>query len=140
MLLQVGLLQFDIAPMNAHEITRDTATDYAKKDVVGRRRIFEHVGEGDETLTVKGKLFPFKTGGLGAVQVLHRLRESGTAQFAIRGDGMVMGWFAITKVSELSTFLNADGVGQQIDVTITMERTDSPGALAAFTSLFGLAP
>lgn len=140
MLLQIGPLQFDVQPFNAHEIVHDAATDYAKKDVVGRRRIYEHVGEGDEVLTIKGRLFPFKIGGLGAMQLLQRLQASGTAQYVVRGDGYAMGWFVITKVNAVSTHLSRDGVGQKIDVVITIERADSPSAAGAFFNLFGLAP
>jgi len=140
MLLQIGPLQFDIAPMNAHQITRERDTDYARKEVIGRRKIYEHVGEGDDKLTIIGKLFPFKSGGSGALQLLHTLRETGTAQYVMRGDGYVMGWFVITKVGEVHQHLSTDGVGQQIDVTILIERADSPGAVAAFASLFGLSP
>jgi uncharacterized protein len=140
MLLQLGPLQFSIAPMNAHELSRTASTDFAKKEVVGRRKIYEHMGEGDDERTIKGKLFPFKTGGLGALELMHQIRESGAPQLLVRGDGMVMGWFVITKIIEEHKFLSVDGVGQQIDVAVSIERADSPGAIAAFTSLFGLAP
>lgn len=140
MLMQVGPLQFDVQPFNAHEITHSAETDYAKKDVVGRRRIYEHVGEGVETLEFKGKLFPFKVGGLGALQLLHRIRQSGAAQYVVRGDGTAMGWFVVTKAVAVSSHLAFNGVGQQIDVTVTIERADSPGAAGAFANLFGLSP
>jgi uncharacterized protein len=140
MLLQVGPLQFSIAPMNAHEITREADTDYAKKEVVGRRKIYEHVGEGDDKRTIQGKLFPLKTGGAGALQLLHTMRETGSPQYCMRGDGYAMGWFVIVKVHEVHRHLSPDGVGQEVDVTITLERADSPGAMGAFMSLFGLAP
>lgn len=140
MLLQIGPLQFDVAPMNAHELTRDAAADYARKDIIGRRKGYEFVGEGDEKRTIKGKLFPLKTGGLGALQLLHSLRQSGTAQYLVRGDGAALGWFVITNVGEVHTYLDRNGVGQVIEVTVSIERADSPGAQAAFASLFGLAP
>ena len=140
MLLMVGPLQFDVAPMNAHQITRAAATDYAKKEVVGRRKIYEHVGEGDDKRSIKCKLFPFKLGGLGALQLLHNLRQSGVAQYCVRGDGIALGWFVIISATEEHNYLNADGVGQMIDVTIELERADNPGAEVAFANLFGLAP
>lgn len=140
MLMQVGPLQFDVAPLNAHQTTRAAKTDYAKKDVIGRRKIYEHVGEGDEVFTIEGRLYPFKLGGLGALALLAAVRASGVAQFVVRGDGLAMGWFVITEAREVATHLSRDGVGQQIELTVTLERADSPGALGSFINLFGLAP
>lgn len=140
MLMQVGPLQFDIAPLNAHQTTREAKTDYAKKDVIGRRKIYEYVGEGDESFVVEGRLFPFKLGGLGALALLNTIRVSGMPQFVVRGDGAALGWFVIISAREVGTYLHASGVGQQIELSVTLERADSPGALGAFTNLFGLAP
>ena len=140
MLMQVGPLQFDVAPMNVHEVKHDAATEFAKKEVVGRRKIYEAVGEGDEKLVLKGKLFPFKIGGLGALQLLHNLRQSACAQYVVRGDGVAFGWYVLTKIDTTSNHLSVDGIGQEVEVQTTLERTDSPGAAAAFFNLFGLAP
>jgi phage protein U len=136
----VGPLQFSITPLNAHAIDRAASTDYAKKDVIGRRRVYEHTGEGDDRVTVRGLLFPYKLGGLGSLTLAHTIREQGQPQMVVRGDGRVFGWYVITEVSEKHTYLAGDGVGQQVEVELTMERADSPTQQQYFSSLFGLAP
>jgi uncharacterized protein len=98
MLMRLGTVEFDVFPFNTHEYSRDAATDYAKKAVVGAREILEYVGEGEEKYTISGKLITKRLGGLGTLAELHALRQSGIAQFLMRGDGMALGWFVIESV------------------------------------------
>jgi uncharacterized protein len=140
MLLQVGPLQFDIDPMNAHAIERAASTEYAKKDVMNRRKVYEHTGENEDRYTVRGTLFPYKLGGLGALELAHTIREQGQAQMAVRGDGLVLGWFVITDITDAHEYLSPDGVGQKIDITLNMERADAPSQQDYFSGLMGLAP
>jgi len=140
MLLQVGPLQFDVAPFNAHEIAHEAATEFAKKPVVGRRKIYEWVGEDEEKLKIKGKLFPFKIGGLGSLQLMQTLRQSGAPQYVVRGDGTVLGWYNIMECNTIDKHLSVDGIGEEIEVETVLERADSPGAAASFFNIFGLAP
>ncbi len=44
----------------------------------------------------------------------------------MRGDGALMGWVVIEKVTERSTYLDAKGVGRVIDVDIHVKRSSSP--------------
>ena len=138
MLLQIGPLQFTIDPFNAHEISRAAKTEFAKKDVINRSKIYEHTGEGDDSYVVRGRLFPYKMGGLGVLALAHTIREQGQAQMMVRGDGNVLGWFVITEITELSSHLGGDGVGQLIDIEISLERADKPSAQQYFSNLYGL--
>ena len=140
MLYQVGPLQFDIAPANLHEVNRWSATDYAKKPVVGRRQPHEYVGEGDDRLVLRGRLFPYKTGGLGCLEVANSIRASHAAQMVCRGDGAVLGWFIITDVHSRDERLGPNGVGQIIEVQISLEKADPPSAENHFANVFSLSP
>jgi len=139
-LFQVGPLQFEIDPLNAHAVDRSASTEFAKKDVIGRRQVYEHTGEGIDKLSIHGRLFPLKLGGLGVLSLAHSIREQGAAQMVVRGDGLVLGWFVITDISEAHTYLSADGVGQLIEVTVDIERADKPSQQEYFSQLMNLAP
>ncbi|MCA1776035.1 MAG: phage tail tape measure protein [Loktanella sp.] len=88
--------------------------------------VLEWVGEGAETWTVKGKIFPFKFGGLDDLERLRQARKSGLPQYMMRGDGSLMGWVAILSVKEASTYLSATGIGKVIEVDISVRRSDAP--------------
>lgn len=138
MLYMLGPIQLKVWPYNVHEVSREAKTDYAAKDVVGARRPLEHMGEGDETIKLSGRILPEKLpGGLEAHEALHDIRASGEAQHLLRGDGKPFGWFVIESASEKSKHLNGSGVGQFIEIEISLKRCDTPSAGAAFGMLAG---
>ena len=138
MLLQMGPLQFDLAPLNMHEFSRKADADFAKKDIIGRPPVYEWIGDGEDVRTIRGRLFPFKLGGRGALALADAIRRSGAPQMVVRGDGSVLGWFIITSINEREENLAANGVGQLIGVDIEIKRADAPTAAGYFASLFGL--
>lgn len=138
MLAQLGSTQFEIAPLNSHELTHDGTADYAEKAVMGRRPPLEFVGEGADTRTISCRLFPEKFGGLSSVEGLHRQRRAGKPLPFMRGDGSALGWYVIESVSEISTYLDHHGVGRVVEVEISIKRSDPVGSGALFSILSGL--
>jgi phage protein U len=137
MLMSVGPLVFDLAT-NIDQYELSSEEDFARKDVIGARKPFEHVGEGDETLTLSGKLFPEKLGGAGSVDALLAIKRTGAPQIVIRGDGKFLGWFLVTRVQTQNEYLSPQGAPRLISVEITLQRCDPPSAAAAFGSLISL--
>ncbi|MBI1649886.1 phage tail protein [Hyphomicrobium sulfonivorans] len=133
MLAQLGGTTFEVAPMNFHELSRDAAADFAEKAVMGRRPPLEFVGEGPETRTITCRLFPAKFGGLSSLEGLHKQRASGKAQPFMRGDGAALGWFVIERISERDSYIDAHGVGQIVEVDISIKRSDAAGLGAMFS-------
>ena len=138
MLMQLGIVTFEVYPFNAQGYSRDTGFDYVRKDVIGTMRPSESMGESDESMTIEGRLFPDKFGGLDSMDQMHIMRQSGTAQILVRGDGRNLGWFQIERISEKSSMLAADGVGKIIDFTITLGRSPAPSPSAAWQMLLRL--
>ena len=136
MLYAYGDLLFEIAPFNTEKTRRSTAADFAAKDLIGRRKSREYVGEGDEKLVFNCKLFPQKLGGLDRLDWLDAVRLSGVPQMLVRGDGTPLGWFLLEQVEENSSYLNGQGIGNMIDVTINLIRDDPPSAEAFISSFF----
>jgi hypothetical protein len=137
MLMKLGPVAFEIQPFNATGYSHQHDTPFAEKPVVGTRPPLEWVGSGAETWTIQARLFPAKFGGLGDLQKLYQARESGKPQYLVRGDGKAMGWVAIESVSEKSTYLDAKGVGQVIDVDIAVKRTSKPSNGSFFSIMSG---
>jgi uncharacterized protein len=137
MLMKLGPVAFEVWPFNATGYTHTHETPYAEKPVVGARPPLEWVGSGPETWTIQAKLFPAKFGGIGDLQKLYQARESGKPQYLMRGDGKAMGWVAIERVTETSTYLDARGVGQIIEVDIDVKRSEKPGNGSFFSIMSG---
>lgn len=138
MLAQLGGTQFEIAPLNAHEMKHDGVSDFAEKAVIGRRPPLEFVGEGSDTRQISCRLFPEKFGGLSSVEALHKMRRSGKAMPFVRGDGRTLGWYVIVHISETATYLGRHGVGRVVEVEIELQRSDPAGGGGLFSILSGL--
>ena len=138
MLYQLGSLAIQVAPFNAHEVSETGEAEYAVKPVVGREPPLEFVGEGGNEMTISGRLFPHELGGLTELEVLQQMRRGGKPQYLMRGDGRAMGWWAITTVDARSSYLDAKGVGRQIEVSITLRRAQTPSAVSFFSLMAGL--
>ena len=57
-LFQWGPIQFQVYPLNVGQLSHATAADWAKKEIAGAAMYREWVGENDESITMKGKVFP----------------------------------------------------------------------------------
>ena len=148
MLWQVGPLTISRRPYNIEEWTREASASWAKKELLGRRPEREFTGEGEETLTLKGKLHPFNRNaiaGLSSIELAHSLRRSGQAVFVTRGDGTIYGFYAIESMSEAHSAIGPQtgGIGQEIAHELKLVPVGQPGSgaatemLSALISLFG---
>ena len=128
MLMMIGPVRFQVFPVNLTDYRQSREASFVEKPVVGARPPLEWVGEGPETISLRARLFPQKFGGRGGLAALNAARASGAPQYMMRGDGGLMGWVVIERVTERSSYLDADGVGKVIDVDIVVKRTGGPTA------------
>ena len=137
-LMQWGPLQFEVTPLNFHEYDHSTATDWARKEIAGAPYYREWVGEGEEEVFLRGRVFPHSLGGLSHLNVMDSMRQAGHADQLVRGDGEVLGWFIITNLQRGHKFIGADGVGQQIDFEALFVRVPAPDSTNYFPGLYQL--
>ena len=135
MLMTLGPIRFEVHPFNATEYDPGHETSFVEKPVLGARPPLEWVGEGSESWSIKARIFPHRFGGLGDLKKLYQARAAGRPLYLMRGDGAQMGWVVIDKVSERSSYLDAEGIGRVIDVDIAVRRAAKPSN-GSFFSLF----
>ncbi|WP_276200176.1 phage tail protein [Chelatococcus sp. XZ-Ab1] len=138
MLMMLGPLLMEVWPFNPTETSRESGGDFVEKPVMGRRPPLEFVGEASETFSITARLFPAKLGGLGSLSQINAMRQSGVPQYLMRGDGVPLGWMVVERVNERNSYLDAKGVGQVIDVDITLKRADAPNAANFFAAISGI--
>lgn len=138
MLMQLGAVQFSVAPFNANEIGHEASAAFASHDVVGRRPPLEFVGEGPESWTIRGTLFPHRLGGLDELAEMQAMRAAGLPQFLMRGDGVPLGWVVIERINERSSYLDKDGIGRVIEFDVSVKRASAPNAAGIFNALLRL--
>jgi len=57
-LFQWGPMQFQVFPFNVDNYSHHTSADWANQEIAGAAMYREWVGEADEMITLKGKVFP----------------------------------------------------------------------------------
>jgi len=147
-----GAIPFETYPLNIHELQHVTGTDWARKEIAGAAIYREWVGENDEEVHFRGRVFPRffvnharqrskfglvpqpgadpinpdddnrTSGGLGHLDVMDNMRRLGQAHILIRGDGWNLGWFVIERLTRAHTNIFFDGIGQQIEFEVTFQR------------------
>jgi phage protein U len=88
-------------------------------------------------------VLPFHRGGLDSLQTLSDMARDGERFRLARGDGAVLGWYAVASVSKAHKYLSPTGVGYVVEHTVTLTEVPTPGvdavteALRMILSLFG---
>lgn len=146
MLMAWGTITFEVYPLNIGEVDHTTATDWSKKEIAGASIYREWVGEGDETISLRGKVFPHfmastgympdeRRGGFSDLDLIENRRRLGQAHILIRGDGWNLGWYVIERFSRGHTFLGSQGVGQQVAFEAVFLRVPVPGSEQYYTNV-----
>src|SRR5262245_38603743 len=138
-LMQWSTLQFEVYPLNFHELEHHTATDWARKEIAGAAIYREWVGENDEELFLRGRVFPYRLGGMAELDIMEACRRKGLAGYMVRGNGDVLGWFVLEKLSRVHQFISVQGIGKQINFEAVFERVPTPDGSDEFPALWGTA-
>jgi phage protein U len=138
MLMTLGPIRFEVYPFNATEYDHGHESSFVEKPVLGARPPLEWVGEGAESWSIRAIIFPHRFGGLGDLKKLYQARAGGRPLYLMRGDGAQMGWVVIERVSERSSYLDAEGIGRVIDVDIAVRRAAKPSNGSFFSVFSGM--
>ncbi len=130
MMLALGEFLFTLHAAAYQELARQTAWRWSAQPRAGRLPARQYVGPGDDTLTLRGAVFPHLRGGLGQ---LGRLREEagrGRPLRLVTGTGAVMGLWCVERVEETQTVFWADGRPRRIEFRLEASRygEDEPAA------------
>jgi phage protein U len=160
-----GSIPFEVYPLNVTEMQHVTETDWARKEIAGAAIHHEWVGENDEEIHLRGRVFPHffsvastgrlngarqdfsnksqdrpyanpSSGGLGHLDVMDNMRRLGQVHALVRGDGWHYGWFAIHRLMRGHSNIERDGVGQMIEFEAAFKRFPIPNDPAAYFPAF----
>lgn len=134
MLYLLGGVAFEVFPTNLDAAHRERGQDWAVKHIVGGEKPREAMGVADAVVTLSGKLIPHMFGP-GGLEALAAMAEGGAPQMLIRGDGMVLGWHCIEKVTEKHSHLDAAGVGRVIEFDVKLVRSPTGASASAMMTL-----
>lgn len=118
----LGFFPFGIDTLAFSELNRNSEWRWASQDVFDARPVLQFVGQGKETLTLPGVIFPEYWGGTTQLEELRDLADEGEPQTLLDGRGNILGDFVITGIQERQTVFAQAGVARRQEFTITLER------------------
>ncbi len=152
-----GVVQFQVYPVNVDEVDHVSQTDWSRKEIAGAAIYREWVGEGDEEIHLRGKLYPYyyamqraranayinnptetsrAASGIPTMDIIDACRRLGQAHALVRGDGQHLGWYVIERLSRSHTALGTEGVGRMINFEATFMRVPVPDDPGIYYSLY----
>lgn len=145
-LMMWGPLQFEIWPLNFHEVDHVTESDWARKEVLEASPQREFVGEGDETMDIRGRIFPLANHaelrqGFNHLEAFERMRREAQAHQLIRGGiqgGRVLGWWVCERLTRNHTDVGPGGVGRVVNFEARFARVDTPQPDNYFNQIFSI--
>ncbi|MBC7907023.1 MAG: phage tail protein [Rhodospirillaceae bacterium] len=120
-LMSLGLFAFSIQTAPFETIKRTTTQRWESKNRVGVAAANQHVGPGDDTITIDGTLAPQITGGPEHLDKLREMMASGKVWILTAGTGEVLGKWFITSVDETRTHMLGNGVPRKLAFTLTLK-------------------
>lgn len=121
-MLQLGSFQFGINTAAYQTLQRSNEWRWPSQDRFGKGPVLQHVGQGAETITLPGVVYPEWRGGLGQMDALRALAAEGKPQTMIDGTGNVLGRWVIERVEEKQAVFADAGVPRKQEFTVQLRR------------------
>lgn len=123
-LMSLGLFSFSVETAPFESIKRSTKQVWATAQRVGGPPAAQHVGQGEETISLTGTLFPGQlTGGPSHLETLRQMAaQVGKCWILSSGQGEHLGLWYITDLSEDRSYLTKAGLPRKIDFTLSLTR------------------
>lgn len=124
MLAALGMFVFETDSALFDELARRRGWRHARTDRFGARAASQFLGQGEDQVTLTGRLVPGLAGAYSALQRIVAMGDTGEAYPLADGSGNILGRFTIEEVSEGHKGLIDTGQARLIDFTIVLMRAD----------------
>lgn len=143
-MMALGSYRFSINTAAFQDLERNSSWRWPSIDRVGQRPALQYVGPGDDTITMRGTIFPHFRSGLGQLSAMRAEAAKGEPLLLIDGTGRNWGKYVITEIREGQKVFFSNGMArsQDFDLTLQMYGEDetagataiAAGAVAALAS------
>lgn len=104
---------------------------WPSQDRFGKPPVLQHVGQGAETITLPGVIYPEWRGGLGQLDAMRAQAGKGEPLTMVDGQGRMMGLWAIERIDEKQAVFADAGAPRKVEFTLQLRRffeTDTAGS------------
>ena len=118
--MNLGTFQFEVNTAAYQALRRNTDYRWAKNDRLTRTPSRQFVGQGDDKITLSGRIYTAHAGGLGQLDRMRDMGKNATPLTLIDGIGKVYGKYVIDKVTEMQSNFIAGGKPRRQDFTLEL--------------------
>ncbi len=129
-MLQLGEFQFGINTAAFQKLSRTNEWRWPSQDRFGNPPVLQYIGQGAETITLPGVIYPEWRGGFGQLDAMRAQAGQGQPLTMIDGRGQLMGKFAIERIEESQSVFADAGAPRKQEFTIQLRRFFETGQAA----------
>lgn len=119
-MMALGVFRFGLAGESYQEFSREAAYRWEAVPRHGRAPALQYAGPGEESVRLRGIIYPHFRGGLRQVELMRLQAGLGRPLMMVDGLGWVWKRWVITAVSEEKRLFLADGAPRRIDFTLSL--------------------
>ncbi|MHC5170210.1 phage tail protein [Acinetobacter johnsonii] len=135
-MMRLGSYKFCIYTAAYQELNRTTNYKWGEQAVFGDWDNLQYLGQGEDTQSLTGVVYPEFKGGTSQIDELRALAATGIPQLLISGTGKILGYWVINSITEGQTKFAAFGVPRRQEFTINMRKySDSPTRLGLLSGI-----
>lgn len=120
---RLGAFNFGIETAAFRELRRVSSYRWEGKNRIGRKPAQQHLGDGADTITLAGVIYPHYRGGLGQIEALRAQAASGEPLplvYAFESVGQYCGLWCVTSIEESRAVLFDNGTPRRIDFSLSL--------------------
>ena len=121
-MIALGNYRFSMDTAAYDKLRRENEYNWVSVKRLGSTPAQQFLGEGDETITLDGTIYPHFKGGLNQVTVMRSQAGAGEPYLLVDGRGKVWGKYVITRLSEDQSRHMSDGAPRKITFSMTLKR------------------
>ncbi len=111
---------FSVNSTSYNELERVSGFTWKSQPVIGRQPVYQFLGHGEKTITLRGRIYPGQYGSRSKLLLLEQSAGFGIPLPLFGGGGLTFGVWCITEYSENDTRLVDNGDPRQIDFTVKL--------------------
>ncbi len=125
MLMSLGYFVFEVSSLPFDEMSKESGYRHTKHEVIGQRPKYQFIGEDEQTINLKGTVYPEFNGGVSHINDLEEMAESGEKWLLVKGSGDILGSFYITSINQTQSYFLQDGTAQKITFDLTLKKGEN---------------
>lgn len=114
-MLALGDYRFSVDTAAYNSLQRTTTYRWARQDRIGTVPAAQWVGPGEDTISLRGVVYPHYSGGLAQISNMRAEAAQGRPLRLVDGRGTVHGFWTIDKVREDESVFLPGGIPRKID-------------------------